>query len=122
MHRIYPTLPGPLLALALRGPVSDRETAVLVRHVEAHARRHGPVRLLLGVEHYPSLNCTEALLDDLRFARQCAPHLERLAVVGDRTWKRTWVALFGLFGGLPTAYFDPDQAEEARRWITTGGG
>jgi hypothetical protein len=121
MHRLFPTLPGPLLALSIRGPIGDRETDDIIRHIAAHAQRHGPVRLLVGVEHYPSFNSAEALYEDLRFARLSAPHLERLAVVGDRAWKRTWTALFGLFSGLSTAYFDADQTEEARHWINAGG-
>ncbi|MFP4349454.1 MAG: STAS/SEC14 domain-containing protein [Desulfococcaceae bacterium] len=46
-----------------------------------------------------------------------ADHIERMAVVGDRTWKNTWVALFGLFGGIDTRYFDNTEMKAAWEWV-----
>ena len=106
------------LALRMAGGISDRETNDIVRKIRAIAARHGKARLFLLMEHYTSFNSAEDLYVDLRFARQCSDLIDRMAIVGDRAWKETWVALFGLFGGLDTAYFDMTEAREAIRWLS----
>ena len=57
----------------------------------------------------------------MNFLKFHADNIERLAVVGDRIWQETWIALFGLFGGLETAYFDSSEIEKAARWVGEQG-
>ena len=68
--------------------------------------------------HYPSFNSAEDLYSDLGFIVRFAGAIDRLAVVGDRPWKMTWVALFGLFSGLDARYFAKEDLEEAWQWLT----
>jgi hypothetical protein len=68
-------------------------------------------------EHYPSLSSEEALYEDLKFANLYSKNIERMAVVGDRSWKSTWVALFGLFSGFLTNYYDKSEINEALNWL-----
>jgi hypothetical protein len=106
-----------VMAFRITGEMSDAETRRISRGVKARATRFGRVRLLLMMDHYASFNSAEALYEDLRFARQCSDHIARMAIVGDRSWKRTWVALFGLFSAIDTAYFDLSQSQAAWRWL-----
>ena len=78
----------------------------------------GSARLLLVVQDYPSFNSAEDLYFDLRFAVPLADRIERLAVVGDRVWKDTWISLFGLFSGIRTAYFDRSEMDRAWQWVS----
>jgi hypothetical protein len=55
----------------------------------------------------------ESLYEDLKFAHLYSSSIDRMAVVGDRAWKITWVALFGLFRGFLTHYFDKTEINEA---------
>jgi hypothetical protein len=107
-----------VVALRISGEMSDRETGCMVRTIQTLASRHGKLRLLLVMEHYVSFNSAEALYEDLRFAKRCGDLIECMAIVGDRPWKRTWVALFGLFGAIDTAYFDRTETQEAWQWLT----
>lgn len=107
-----------VLALRITGEMSDRDTGRIVRLIRTYAARHGKARLYLLMDHYASFNSAEALYEDLRFARRCGDLIESMAVVGDRPWKRTWVALFGLFGAIDTAYFDRTETQEAWQWLT----
>jgi hypothetical protein len=106
-----------VLTLHLTGEISDSETGRIVSIIRTHAARHGKVRLFLLMDHYASFNSAESLYEDLRFARRCGDLIASMAVVGDRPWKRTWVALFGLFGAIETAYFDRTEIQEARQWL-----
>jgi hypothetical protein len=43
-------------------------------------------------------------------------------VIGDRAWLETWMALFGLFGGVETAYFASLEMNEAVKWLSEDTG
>jgi SpoIIAA-like len=106
-----------VLAFRISGSMSDRETERIVHQIQAHAARYGKTRLFLVMDHYASFNSAEDLYEDLRFARRCGDLIQRLAVLGDRPWKSTWVALFGLFGAMDTAYFDRSETQAALQWL-----
>jgi hypothetical protein len=110
---------GPnILGFRLEGAVSDAETERISNALQKLAGRSGRVRLLLVAQHYPSFNSAEDLYFDLRFAVPLADRIERLAVVGDRVWKDTWISLFGLFSGIQTAYFDRSEMDQAWQWLS----
>lgn len=108
---------GALLALHFTGEISDRETDRIVRIIRTHASRRQKAQVFLLMDHYASFNSAEALYEDLRFARQCDELIQRMAIVGDRSWKETWVALYGLFSGIDMAYFDRVEAQAAWQWL-----
>lgn len=106
-----------VLALHITGEISDRETGRIVRAIKNHASPRQKARLFLLIDHYASFNSAEALYEDLRFSRQCDGLIERMVIVGDRPWKETWVALFGLFSGIDMAYFVRTEAKAAWQWL-----
>ena len=106
-----------VLALHITGEVSDRETRRIVSAIRTHASHGRKARLILRMDHYASFNSAESLYEDLRFCRQCEDLIERMAIIGDRSWKATWVALFGLFGGIETTYFDRSESQAAWQWL-----
>lgn len=106
-----------VVALRITGEINDREAGCIAGIIQSHTSRHGKARLFLLMEHYASFNSAESLYEDLRFVRRCGDAVERMAVVGDRSWKSTWIGLFGLFGGFDAAYFDPEDADKAWQWL-----
>jgi hypothetical protein len=106
-----------ILALHITGEISDRETRRIVSAIRTHATPGRRVRLFLRMDHYASFNSAESLYEDLRFCRQCGELIERMAIVGDRSWKATWVALFGLFGAIEMTYFDRSESQAAWQWL-----
>jgi hypothetical protein len=111
---------GRVLAIKITGEISEAEHRQIDRLLTDHIRRWGRIRILLTVKHYPSLSSAEALYEDLRMIKYHSDGIERMAVVGDRPWKSTWVGLFGLFGRLETDYFEMDRIEAAWQWIAEG--
>ena len=108
---------GAILALHITGDISDRETDRIVRLIRTHASPGQKARVFLLMDHYRSFNSAEALYEDLRFARLCDDLIQSMAIVGDPSWKDTWVALFGLFSGIDTAYFERSEAQAAWQWL-----
>ncbi len=106
-----------ILAIRINDTITDKETRELDRMLKETAAKSGTIRLLLVIDHYTTLNSAEALYEDLRFAKINAEHIDRMAVVGDKVWKRTWVSLFGLFGGIQAEYFATTETEDAQKWL-----
>jgi hypothetical protein len=98
--------------------VRPPETDALVRLIAERFNQHGPVRLLVAYDADPGLISAEDLCDNMRFAKIASDKLARMAVIGQHAWEDTWIALFGLFGGIKTHYFDRSAIKEALAWLS----
>ena len=108
---------GNIVALKITGEISQKDFENITSILNKAIKNHGTIRLLLIVEHYASFSSVESLYEDLKFAHLYSKNIERLALVGDRSWKSTWVALFGLFSGFMTQYFDKNELKDALKWL-----
>jgi hypothetical protein len=81
------------------------------------AEAGGRVRLLLVIEAEIFGRSPESLFDHLKFIKLHADQIDRIAIVGRRSWERTYVGLFGLFSGIEINYFDRSDAPDAIRWL-----
>jgi SpoIIAA-like len=106
-----------VVAFHITAEVSESETDDMVYRVNSLGSPENKVRLFLVISQYTSFNSAEDFYDDLRFVRRCADRIERMAVVGDRSWKSTLVGLFGLFSSIETAYFDRSEFLTAWKWL-----
>lgn len=111
---------GPVMALKITGEITDEEHTRIDELLKSHIVRWTRIRLLVTVKHYPSFSSAEALYEDLRTIKLHSESIEKMAVVGDRPWKSTWVGLFGLFSRMETNYFETSEVEKAWQWITEG--
>ena len=111
---------GRVLALKITGEITEEEHRQIDRLLKERIARWEHIRVLLTVKHYPSFSSAEALYEDLRMFKFHSENIERMAVVGDRPWKSTWVGLFGLFSRMETDFFELDRIEEAWQWVNEG--
>ena len=117
MFERMPPSKGPFMGLHITGDVGRSETKELVRLIEERFARHGPVRLLVAYDAPPGLISAEDLYDNMRFAKIASDKLAKMAVIGRHAWQDTWIALFGLFGGIKAHYFDRSEIEDALAWL-----
>ena len=108
---------GNILSIRIDSAVSDERFQAISSEIESLASTAGRVRLVLVIKHYASLLSAEDLLDDLRFVKLYADRIDKVAVVSDKSWKRTWVGLFSLFSGVAMAFFDLSESDLASSWI-----
>lgn len=118
---MYQHLPVPakdILAYRITGEITEKEAKTIGADIDRKAKEHGgPIGLLLAVDTYPSLNSDEDLYTDLRFVRGREDAIRRMAVLGRGAYRNTWVALFGLFSRVETAYFQRNQVQAAVTWL-----
>ncbi|HSO20560.1 MAG TPA: STAS/SEC14 domain-containing protein [Desulfosarcina sp.] len=108
---------GDILTLDIRAEIRKKRFDAICRDLDRAVDELGKVRLVVVLRHYPSFNSAEDLYDDLRFLKLYAEAVDKVAVLGDRFWKGTWVGIFGLFSGIRMAFFDMAQVDAAGRWI-----
>jgi hypothetical protein len=108
---------GNVLAITISGEITENEHDRLDRLIRERVAQWKRIRIFIVLKHYTSFNSAESLYEDLRMVMKHSDHVDRLAVVGDRLWKRTWVGLFGLFGRIETDYFEMDRIDAAYQWI-----
>jgi hypothetical protein len=108
---------GPVVGLRIIKDITRQEYQELVDLIERRFVQFGPVRLLVVYEAASGLMGAESLYENLGFAKQVSEKLARMAVVGKRDWADTWIALFGLFGGIQANYYDRSQLEAALAWL-----
>jgi len=106
-----------VVQLQLASLLNDREEARLSHLLEKKIKSHGRIRVFIELENYPAADSAESLYEDMNLIKFHADGIEKMAVVGDRVWQETWVALFGLFSGTETAYFDRSEEEKAVAWV-----
>jgi hypothetical protein len=109
---------GNVLAITITGEITENEHVQLDRLIRERVAQWERIRIFIVLKHYPSFNSAESLYEDLRMVVKHSDRIDRLAVVGDRLWKRTWVGLFGLFSKIETDYFEVEQIDAAYRWVT----
>ncbi|MFP4420737.1 MAG: STAS/SEC14 domain-containing protein, partial [Desulfococcaceae bacterium] len=106
-----------VLAYRITGEITEKEAKTIAADIDRKAEeRGGPIGLLLAVDTYPSLNSDEDLYADLRFVRGREDAIRRMAVLGQGAYRNTWVALFGLFSRVETAYFERTRVQAAVSW------
>ena len=107
-----------IITIRINSEITDKEYEKITAVVDDQISKFGIIRFLLIIDHYPSLNSAESLYYDLRFVKVYADRTEKIAVVCDKTWKKTWIALFGLFAGIRIEYFDSTEFKKAWKWVS----
>ncbi len=97
----------------------DRQTKQLSRMLQQSIASSGgrKISMILSVESQAQSNSPESLFESLQFLKIHSDNIDRIAIVGNKAWERTYVALFGLFGGIDIEYFDRPRAFEAIKWV-----
>jgi SpoIIAA-like len=110
-----------------RPPVSERGVVrggsevyriggLFVPEFERLAKRHGKVRVLFDLTGLRGWDAGAAW-EDLKFGVHHFADIERLAMVGDKTWQHGMAIFCKPFTKATVRYFDHSAAIEARTWL-----
>ena len=105
-----------LLGFKLSGKLHDEDYQHFVPVVEAAIARNGKVRLLSQFEDFHGWDL-HALWDDTKFSMKHCADVEKIAIVGDRTWEKWMAKICKPFTKAKIEYFDAKDIERAWAWL-----
>ncbi len=108
-----------LLRVVAGGKLDRADYERFVPLVERMIQQHGPIRVLLELNDFHGWTAG-ALWEDVKFDLKHFRDIERLAIVGDRTWERGMATFCKPFTTASIRYFDREQRDEAAEWIRDG--
>ena len=84
--------------------------------VESLIEEHGKVRILLRLVGFEGWTAG-ALWEDIKFDVKHFNDIERLAIVGDKTWEKGMAKFCEPFTTASINFYTPDELDQAERWL-----
>jgi hypothetical protein len=110
---------GKVLEVHLHGKLGREDYEKFIPETEALIRQHGKISILIEMLDFHGWDGS-ALWEDMKWNVRHFKDIERLAVVGEKTWHRWMTGFCKPFTSAEVRYFEPDKLEEARAWIAGG--
>src|SRR5258708_30677436 len=109
---------GQILGFKLSGKLHDEDYKNFVPAIDTAAAQHGKVRLLAQFHDFHGWDL-HALWDDIKFSTTHCTKIERIALVGDRSWEKWMAKVCKPFTTAKIRYFAA--ADTAAAWAWLGG-
>jgi len=105
-----------VLAFKLSGKLHDADYQHFVPTIDAALVTHPKVRLLAQFHDFQGWDA-RALWDDIKFSTTHCTKIERIALVGEKTWEKWMAVVCRPFTLAKIKYFDAAQFDDACKWI-----
>jgi hypothetical protein len=105
-----------ILEVRVSGKLTRSDYKKFLPDVERLIREGGKMRLLLVMHDFHGWN-GGALWEDIKFDIRHFSDIDRLAIVGEKTWEKWMAAFCRPFTTARVVYFDHAQMQEARQWL-----
>jgi hypothetical protein len=109
-------LSGKTLGFKMSGKLHDEDYKKFVPLVDEAIARQGTVRLLAQFQDFHGWDL-HALWDDIKFSTTHCTKIERIALVGEKTWEKWMAAVCKPFTMAKIRYFDSAEVETAMAWL-----
>ena len=108
---------GKVLEVQMTGRLTAQDYEDFVPAVERLVKEHGKIRLLAAMHDFHGWT-PGALWQDIKFDAKHFNDIERIAMVGETKWQRSMSVFCNPFTSAKIRYFDCDQIDSARTWLT----
>jgi hypothetical protein len=109
-----------VLAVKISGKLHDADYKTFVPAVDAAIANDGKVRILVQFHDFHGWDA-KALWDDIKFATTHCTKIEKIAMVGEKTWEKWMAKVCKPFTMAKVKYFDASQMDDARAWLQQEG-
>ncbi len=120
MFKLLKESSGNVLGFKIGENVTFEDVRDMSRILSETIAEFGRVRLLIEIEGFRHMD-PDALIEKLRFARDNAKGIERMAVLSNRVWIKSWVKVAGALTHTEVEHFDRSEMEAAWKWVRTEG-
>jgi len=105
-----------VVTVRVSGKLSKKDYEAFVPEIERQMERHGKVRILFDMHDFHGWELGAAW-EDLKFGVKHFKDVERLAMVGEKTWEKWMSSFCKPFTRAEVRYYDRSEAEAAKAWI-----
>jgi hypothetical protein len=119
MIEVLPSPADKILAFKLSGKLHDADYKTFVPLVDAAIAEQGKVRMLAQFHDFLGWDM-HALWDDTKFATTHCTKIERLAIVGEKSWEKWMAQVCKPFTMAKVQYFDVGDVDAAWKWLQEG--
>jgi hypothetical protein len=116
MFKMYQIEDG-IVQIDAKGKLDEQDYKSLRPQLEEALAGPGQVSMLFRLIDFEGWTF-KALAEDLKLDTKYASKINKLAVVGEKTWHAVMSRLTDLFTGVDVRYFGEDEQAEARAWLT----
>ncbi len=111
-----PTGSDQVLGFKMSGKLHDEDYKHFVPAVDAAVAKHGKVRMLAQFHDFHGWDA-RALWDDIKFSTTHCTKIDRIALVGEKTWEKWMAAVCKPFTMAKIRYFDASELDAAKAWL-----
>ena len=105
-----------VLGFKMSGKLHDQDYKTFVPIVDAAIAKHQKVRLMAQFHDFQGWDM-HALWDDIKFATTHCTRLERVALVGEKSWEKWMATICKPFTLAKIRYFDVSEIDAAKAWL-----
>jgi len=107
---------GKVLGFKISDKLHDEDYKKFVPMIDDAIAKDGKVRLLAQFEDFQGWDA-HALWDDIKFSTTHCTKIERIALVGDKTWEKWMATVCKPFTMAKIKYFDTAEVVDAWAWL-----
>jgi hypothetical protein len=108
--------PEHVLGFKMSGKLHDEDYKTFVPALDAAIGKHGKVSLLAWFHDFHGWDL-HALWDDIKFSTTHCTKIDRIALVGEKTWEKWMAKICKPFTMAKIQYFDEKEIEKAKAWL-----
>ena len=116
MIEIIAGLPAHTVGFKMSDKLHDEDYKKFVPLVDAAIAKEGKVRLLAQFHDFHGWD-VKALWDDIKFSTTHCTKIERIALVGEKTWEKWMAKVCKPFTMAKIRYFDTAEIDTAKAWL-----
>lgn len=105
-----------VVAFKLSGTLHDADYQHFVPAIDRVVAAHGKARVLAQFHDFKGWDL-KALWDDIKFSTTHCTKIERIALVGEKTWEKWMAKVCAPFTAAKIKYFDVHEFDAAWAWV-----
>ena len=109
-------LPAHTVGFKLSGKLRDEDYKKFVPLVNAEIAKDGKVNVLAQFHDFHGWDA-KALWDDIKFSTTHCTKINKIALVGDKTWEKWMATVCKPFTMAKIKYFDASEIDAAKAWL-----
>ncbi len=105
-----------VLGFKLSGKLHDEDYKTFVPAIDNAVAKHGKIRLLAQMHDFHGWDA-HALWDDIKFSTTHCTEVEKIALVGEKSWEKWMASVCKPFTMAKIKYFDAGEIDQAWAWL-----